>query len=158
LYAIERAGNKLPHPTLLFIYLCGAVLLVSAAGAVLDLRAIHPVTGAELSPVNLLSREGLHRILANAVTNFTGFAPVGTVLVAIMGIGVAEHSGLLATVLRVIVMRWPQPHCGNRCCVCRGVRRIQRQHHDWSPGRYFGGDFNRGSTVGAAGIRSIGGG
>ena len=48
---------------------------------------MHPITGESISAVNLLSGQGLRDILSKAVTNFTGFAPVGTVLVAVMGGG-----------------------------------------------------------------------
>lgn len=105
---LEAAGNRLPHPTLIFIYLAGAVLLLSALTHWLDLSAIHPLTGARLTAVNLLSADGLHRILTSTVANFTQFAPVGTVLVAVLGIGVAEHSGLLGTLLRALVLRAPE--------------------------------------------------
>lgn len=105
---IEAVGNRLPSPVLLFIYLAAAVLLLSALAHWLDIGANHPLTGARLQAVNLLSTEGLHRILTNTVTNFTQFAPVGTVLVAILGIGIAEHSGLLGTLMRAIVLRAPQ--------------------------------------------------
>jgi aminobenzoyl-glutamate transport protein len=105
--AIERAGNKLPNPTLLFVFMCGLVLLLSAVGAALELSATHPATGATIQAINLLSVEGLHLILTHTVSNFITFAPVGTVLVAIMGIGVAEHSGLLGCVLRATVLKAP---------------------------------------------------
>lgn len=104
---IERAGNKLPHPTLLFIYLCGLILLLSALLSALGIQAIHPLNGETVHAVNLLNRDGLHKILSQTVTNFTHFAPVGTVLVAIMGIGVAEHSGLLGTALKATVLKAP---------------------------------------------------
>jgi len=105
---IEAAGNRLPSPVLLFIYLAGAVLLLSALAHWLNLGADHPLTGARLQAVNLLSTEGLHRILTSTVNNFTQFGPVGTVLVAILGIGIAEHSGLLGTLMRAIVLKAPQ--------------------------------------------------
>jgi aminobenzoyl-glutamate transport protein len=104
---VEQAGNKLPHPTLLFIYLCILVLLLSALFASLDTHAIHPITQQTISAVNLLSRDGLQRILQETVSNFVTFAPVGTVLVAIMGIGVAEHSGLISAALRACVLKAP---------------------------------------------------
>lgn len=105
---IERAGNRLPSPTLLFIYLTAAVLALSAGAHWLTISAVHPVTGDLVPAVNLLSREGLARVLTSTVSNFTQFAPVGTVLVAILGIAVAEHSGLLGTTLRVTVLKAPQ--------------------------------------------------
>lgn len=104
---IEAAGNKLPHPTLLFIYLCGLILFLSALFSTMGVQAIHPLSGETLNAISLLNRDGLHKILANTVTNFTHFAPVGTVLVAIMGIGVAEHSGLLGTALKATILKAP---------------------------------------------------
>jgi len=108
LLRIEHAGNRLPHPTLLFLYLCGLVLLLSAIFASLQVSAVHPVNGNTIEALNLLSRDGLHQMLSKAVTNFTHFAPVGTVLVAIMGIGVAEHSGLMAAALKASVLKAPR--------------------------------------------------
>lgn len=106
--AIERAGNRLPHPTLLFVYLCGIMLALSWLGERLALRAVLPTTGETVAAKSLLSTEGLHWLLTHTVTNFTGFAPVGTVLVAMLGLGVAEHSGLLQALLRRLVTATPR--------------------------------------------------
>lgn len=108
LLRIEHVGNRLPHPALLFVVLCGVVLLLSGLGAWLQISARHPVTGEPIVVVNLLSVYGLQRILQETVTNFTHFAPVGTVLVAMLGLGVAEQSGLLSTLLRASVLRAPR--------------------------------------------------
>ena len=97
--AVERAGNAIPHPALLFLWLAVGVLLVSALGQALGWSAVNPATGETVEAVSLLSRAGVQEMLTGAVTNFTGFAPLGVVLVAMLGIGVAEHSGLLATLL-----------------------------------------------------------
>ena len=105
---IEVAGNKLPHPTLLFIYLCGLIIFLSAISSLFGLNAIHPVTGETINAHSLLSREGLHTMLTSGVKNFTQFAPVGSVLVAIMGIGVAEKSGLIAATLTATIVKAPQ--------------------------------------------------
>ena len=105
---IESVGNRLPHPTLLFVYLCLIIPLLSALCGALGLAAVHPVSGEHIKAVNLISIEGLHLALERTVTNFTQFAPVGTVLVAIMGIGVAEHSGLIGTLLKGLVLRAPE--------------------------------------------------
>ena len=83
----ERAGNALPHPATLFGLFALSVLLVSALGHLLAWEVIHPGTNEIVRPVNLLSREGIHRILLEMVDNFTGFAPLGIVLVAMLGIG-----------------------------------------------------------------------
>ncbi|GAA6145066.1 AbgT family transporter [Thalassolituus maritimus] len=100
---VERAGNRLPHPTLLFIWLCGFVLLASAVASALGVSTSHPTTGELLSANNLLSGEGVARILQNTVSNFTSFAPVGTVLIAMLGLGVAERSGLISNLLSGLV-------------------------------------------------------
>ncbi len=104
---LEHIGNKLPHPILLFTYFCVAILLLSALCASLNVSAIHPLTGQTIHAVNLLSQEGLAKILTNTVTNFTQFAPLGTVIIALLGIGIAEHSGLLATFLRLLIIKAP---------------------------------------------------
>jgi len=105
---IERNGNKLPHPTLLFVYLCGFILALSAITSWFGLSATHPITQNLIESKSLLSTDGLHYILQNTVKNFTHFAPVGSVLIAIMGIGIAEHSGLIGCVLRRTVLRAPK--------------------------------------------------
>jgi aminobenzoyl-glutamate transport protein len=105
---IERGGNALPHPATLFAILALLVLLASAIAAALDVSVQHPTTGKTIRPVNLLTVEGLHKILTGLVTNFTSFAPLGTVLVALIGIGVAEHSGLMGAALRRLVLASPR--------------------------------------------------
>jgi aminobenzoyl-glutamate transport protein len=108
LAAIERGGNALPHPATLFALLALIVIVASWLASQAGLEVKHPTTGDTVRAVNLLSLEGLHRSLANLVTNFTGFAPLGTVLVALIGIGVAEHSGLIAASLRKLVLSAPR--------------------------------------------------
>lgn len=100
---IEQAGNRLPHPTTLFIILCGVVLGVSWLCAVLGFGTLHPVTTERIEAVNLLNADGLRRILGEMVANFTGFAPLGTVLVAMLGLGICERSGLIGALLRKLV-------------------------------------------------------
>ena len=105
---VERGGNALPHPATLFAMLALLVVVLSWVAAQFSLSVQHPSTGATVTAVNLLSLEGLHRILTNLVGNFTSFAPLGTVLVALIGIGVAEHSGLMAAALRKLVLASPR--------------------------------------------------
>lgn len=105
---VERAGNLLPHPATLFFLLTVLVVIASAIAAQFDLSVAHPKTGEAVLPVNLLSVEGLQRIMGGLVTNFTGFAPLGTVLVALIGIGVAEHSGFIGACLRIVVLNAPR--------------------------------------------------
>ncbi len=106
--SIERVGNKLPHPATLFAIFAFAIIILSGIAALLNVTAVHPGTGERVEAFNLLSREGLHMIMTNMVVNFTSFAPLGTVLVALLGIGVAESSGLMSTSLRLLVISAPK--------------------------------------------------
>jgi aminobenzoyl-glutamate transport protein len=108
LAVVERVGNALPHPASLFASLAVLAVLVSGLAHWLQLSAVHPGTGETIRPVSLLSLNGLHLILTNMVTNFTGFAPLGVVLVSMLGIGIAERSGLIGTVLRLFVLSAPR--------------------------------------------------
>lgn len=104
---VEKAGNALPHPAIIFALFAVSVIFLSGVADFLGWQAIHPSTKEVISPVNLLSRHGLHMILKDMVTNFTGFAPLGVVLVAMLGIGIAESSGLIGTVIRLLVISAP---------------------------------------------------
>ena len=108
LSVVERVGNALPHPATLFFLFAMGVILLSGVTSLFDLEVIHPGTKELIRPVNLMSVKGLHLILENMVTNFTGFAPLGTVLVAMLGIGIAESSGLIGTALRLLVISAPK--------------------------------------------------
>ncbi|MCW5558386.1 MAG: AbgT family transporter, partial [Verrucomicrobiae bacterium] len=105
---IERAGNALPHPATLFAILGALTLMASWISASLGVTAVHPRDGSTLAAVNLLDREGMRRVFTEAVRNFMNFAPLGTVLVAMLGIGVAEGTGLIAVGLRAFVLRMPR--------------------------------------------------
>ncbi len=105
---IERIGNKIPNPAFLFFLLAVLALVLSAIVSWADVSVIHPGTKETVKAVNLLTVEGLHRILTGLITNFTGFAPLGVVLVGILGITVAEASGLISAALRILVMNSPK--------------------------------------------------
>lgn len=107
LLKIEAWGNNLPHPTMLFIYLCGLVIGLSWLGHYLGLTALNPVNGQQVEVVSLVNVAGLHLILGKMVSNFMNFAPVGPVLVVMLGLGIAERSGLIQTALRLLVMQAP---------------------------------------------------
>lgn len=108
LFWVEKAGNALPHPATIFAIFALAAILLSALADVLGWSAIHPASGEIVEPVNLLSKVGLHRILLHVVDNFTGFAPLGIVLVAMLGIGIAESSGLIGAGIRLLVLSTPK--------------------------------------------------
>jgi len=105
---IEKAGNALPHPAALFGIFAIMILILSWIGNTLDWIGIHPSTGETIHTINLLSTEGLHRILLEMVNNYTGFAPLGIVMVALLGIGVAESSGLMKAAINAMVLKAPK--------------------------------------------------
>ena len=100
---IEALGNRLPPPAWLFVWLCGLVLIASAIAAGLGWQETWPDGSKTVTAVNLISLVGLNHLFNDTVTNFTGFAPVGNVLVAMLGLGLAERSGLLAGLLSSLV-------------------------------------------------------
>lgn len=108
LSGLEKTGNALPHPATIFAIFALSAIFLSALADMLSWQAIHPVTKAIISPVNLLSKEGLHRILREMVSNYVNFAPLGIVLVAMLGIGIAEASGLISAVVRLLVVSSPK--------------------------------------------------
>jgi aminobenzoyl-glutamate transport protein len=105
---IEKVGNALPHPASLFAIFAVLILVISAVASACNWNAIHPGTNEVIKPVNLLSVYGLHRIITEMVTNFTGFAPLGIVMVAMLGIGIAESSGLIGAFIRLLVLSSPK--------------------------------------------------
>ncbi len=104
----ETVGNALPNPATLFAIFAVSVLFLSGIAWYFDWTAIHPSTGEAINPVNLLSKEGLHRIMLEMVSNFTDFAPLGIVIVAMLGIGIAESSGLIGAIIRLLVLSAPE--------------------------------------------------
>jgi aminobenzoyl-glutamate transport protein len=107
LNVIERAGNAVPNPVILFVGL-SVIVVGSAIVSTSRITVQHPTTNETIKSFNLLAVEGLHRIMTGLVSNFTGFAPLGTVLVALLGLAVAEASGLIRTTLKQLVMSSPK--------------------------------------------------
>ncbi|HEY3488104.1 MAG TPA: AbgT family transporter [Gammaproteobacteria bacterium] len=105
--AIERIGNKLPDPVSLFAILILIVMFSSWLAAGLDISAIHPGSGETLSAVNLLSAAQLQKLLLEMPQTFAAFPPLGMVLVVMLGIGIADKSGLINVALRAFVTRMP---------------------------------------------------
>ena len=105
---IERTGNKLPDPAMLFFFLMVIVWVFSAVLSPIDFGKFHPRTGEELLVNNLLTGESLAEFLATMVTVFVTFAPLGIVLVAMLGVGVAEHSGFINVGLKKLLSFTPR--------------------------------------------------
>ncbi|MEN5116699.1 AbgT family transporter [Luteimonas sp. TWI662] len=106
--AIERTGNRLPDPAMLFLLLMLAVWGLSWALSGVDFAAIDPRSGTPIQIVNQLSGESLTAFMANMVRVFLGFAPLGVVLVAMLGLGVAEHAGFINAALRSVLSVTPK--------------------------------------------------
>lgn len=98
----------MPHPATLFALFALSILVLSAIGFWLNWHATHPANGEVITTINLLSKEGLAKILEQMVPNFTSFAPLGIVLVAMLGIGIAETSGLIGAFIRLLVLSAPK--------------------------------------------------
>ena len=91
---------RIPHPATMFFLLTLAVVVLSWIFDVYGLSVLQPQTGEEIRVQSLLSPEGIRWLLRHIVTNFTGFAPLGLVIVAMFGIGVAQHSGFIDACIR----------------------------------------------------------
>ncbi|MGN0157532.1 MAG: AbgT family transporter [Brotaphodocola sp.] len=115
LNVIEKTGNRLPHPVTMFALLTAAVVLISGVCAMLGVSASGEMIDSAtmemkeqtVQVVSLLNRDGLVYMLTSAVSNFTGFAPLGVVLVTMLGVGCAEGSGYLSALMRKAVSVTP---------------------------------------------------
>ena len=105
---IERVGNKLPHPLILFVYLCLAIVGLSFVAGLTQWSATNPKTGELVVAVNLLSPDAFQQFLETMITNFTHFAPLGLVLVMLMGVAITERSGYLESLIRALIGRVPR--------------------------------------------------
>lgn len=104
---VERAGNALPHPATLFVALAGLVVLVSWLCHSLGVTVTNPANGKVVAAVNLLSVEGMQRMILEATRNFLAYPPLGVSLACLLGIGIAEYSGLMGAMLRLVVLKSP---------------------------------------------------
>lgn len=100
---IEHVGNRMPDITMLFFLATLVCLLASYVFSLISFDYIHPVTQAPVEVVNLLTASGLMGLLTSMVKNFINFPPLGITVVATLGIGIAESSGYIKTVLRKLL-------------------------------------------------------
>lgn len=113
---IEKIGNALPDPAMLFVILAIAVIIISyftsKAGLSVTYEGVNTETGVieeiTATAYNLLSVEGFHYMITSVISNFTSFFPLGTVFTIVLGISVAEGTGMLSTVLRRTVAKTPK--------------------------------------------------
>lgn len=101
---IESIGNKIPHPFMLFFFLSVFIIVLSWRLNYLDVAVIDPVKNEVVKVKSLLSSEGINFMLENTIKNFTGFSPLSLVLVMTLGIGLAEHVGLVSAFMRNTIL------------------------------------------------------
>ena len=100
---IEKIGNKLPDPFWLFVILAGVVAVSSWLASKAGLSATDPASGEEIHVESLLTGENISRMVTDAVENFIAFPPLGVILAVMLGVAVAEQTGLLAAMVRAMV-------------------------------------------------------
>ncbi|WP_407352727.1 AbgT family transporter [Luteimonas sp. R10] len=106
--AVERVGNKLPDPAMLFLILMVVVWVVSALLANVSFAEVDPRSGDPIQIRNMLGGAAFTEFMAQMVRTFVNFAPLGVVLVAMLGLGVAEHTGFISAALRAILSFTPK--------------------------------------------------
>ena len=104
---IERVGNKLPHPFILFIILSIIVALSSTLLSIFDITAISPKSNEIVEVRNLISGDGLAFALTSMVENFVNFPPLGLIIVVMFGIGLADKVGLMGSLIHYTVAKAP---------------------------------------------------
>ncbi|MCS6873671.1 MAG: AbgT family transporter [Pyrinomonadaceae bacterium] len=103
LNVIEKLGNKLPDPAALFVILLFVVWILSALLSSVSFSEIDPRTGKPIVINNQITGTAIANFLSNMVTTFTSFHPLGVVLVALLGVGVAEHTGFINAMLKALL-------------------------------------------------------
>ncbi len=109
LAGLERAGNALPNPFWLFVILAGVVIVSSWLGSMAGMSAKDPASGEVIEVQNLLTSEYLQKMVTDAVDNFVSFAPVGLILVCMLGVAIAEYSGFIGAAIRAAVSKVRSP-------------------------------------------------
>src|SRR5690625_3182057 len=108
LNGIERIGNKLPDPFMLFIILAGLIIILSWIISFFEVTFIQPGDNEVISIKNLASAEGFQYMLTSMIDNFVGFKPLGIVLTIMLGIGLANKVGLLETFIKSTIFKAPR--------------------------------------------------
>jgi aminobenzoyl-glutamate transport protein len=105
---VEHVGNRMPDPAIHFLIALSVVWILSAALSPIDFGVADPRTGQPLRVVNQLTPAAVTSTLQNVVSSYTGFPPLGVILVLALGVGVAEHSGLLGAGLHRLLAVAPK--------------------------------------------------
>lgn len=100
---VERTGNALPDPVTLFALMIVLVVIASVIASAFGVAVPHPGTGDVVEAKSLLAADQIRRLLVEMPETFTSFAPLGYVLLVMLGVGVAEKTGFLTVALRSLV-------------------------------------------------------
>ncbi|WP_159715188.1 AbgT family transporter [Geminicoccus flavidas] len=112
---VERVGNRVPHPVMIFVILIGIVIVLSQIlywiGTSVSYQVINPYTDEieyrTTTARGLLSVDGVRFMFTGVVQNFMNFNAVGVIIVAMVGVGVAESTGLIGALIRKLVVVAP---------------------------------------------------
>lgn len=111
---IEVVGNKLPDPVTLFVLLSIITVIASYILSNMNIVAEYETLkdgvseAVKVQVTNLLTKEAMSNFLTSIVTNFTSFAPLGVVLVSMLGVGVAEGTGLIDALIKKLILSTPK--------------------------------------------------
>jgi aminobenzoyl-glutamate transport protein len=105
--AVERAGNRLPDPVTLFIISIAILIILSSLMAASGVGALNPADGKPIAAVDLMHPDQVRRLFTELPQIFTGFPPLGIVLIMMIGVGVAERAGLFSAALGGLVKAVP---------------------------------------------------
>ena len=100
---VEKVGNKLPDPVMIFISLCIVILGLSYIFNQIGISVINPADDKKVEAINLLSSENIMKIIIESVNNFATFPALGMVLVIMLGVGVAEKTGYFETLMKYTI-------------------------------------------------------
>ena len=108
---IEKVGNALPHPAIIFVIMIGILAVIAqicaSAGVSVSYYDAKAEAKATIEAIGLLNAEGIRYMFSSLVDNFTSFAPLGVVLVAMLGVGVAEDAGFFDAGLKKMLSNVP---------------------------------------------------
>ena len=96
---LERVGNKLPNPAILFLIFFIVLALCSYVLQLAGVTAVNLKTNEIIHIRSLISAEGLDWLLTNLIKNYINFPPLGMIIVLTFGLGVASETGLLQTLI-----------------------------------------------------------
>lgn len=104
---IERTGNRLPDPVLLFVIFAGMIIVISWIGSLLGWSAVNPGDGSTVTVFSLISREGIVKIFTNFSANIKSFSALTDQMVVLLGLALLEGTGLAGTLMRRFFVKMP---------------------------------------------------